>query len=104
MAMVAYNIVNHRYVDDALAEAQKADLGVIAMKVARPVYSGRHNGKPDNPARVKLAEDAVPGPLKVPQKAYVWALRNARVSAVNSEMVNAQMVKENLPLAAAKPG
>ena len=101
-AMVAYNVVNHKYVDDALAEAHKADLGVIAMKVARPVYSGRNNGKPDDPARVKLAHDAVPGPLKVPQKAYVWALRNPNVSAVNSEMVNAQLVKENLPLAAAK--
>ena len=101
-AMVAYNIVNHRYVDDALAEAHRVDLGVIAMKVARPVHSGRNNGKPDNPARVKLAEEAVPGPLKVPQKAYVWALRNSHISAVNSEMVNAEMVKENLPLAAAK--
>ena len=101
-AMVAYNVVNHKYVDDALAEARKGDLGVIAMKVARPVYSGRNNGKPDDPARVKLAHDAVPGPLKVPQKAYVWALRNPNVSAVNSEMVNAQLVKENLPLAAAK--
>jgi len=103
-AMVAYNIVNHKYVDQALAEARKADLGVIAMKVARPVYSGRNNGKPDDPARVKLVHDAVPGVLKTPQKAYVWALRNAHVSAVNSEMVNAQMVKENLPLAAAKSG
>jgi aryl-alcohol dehydrogenase-like predicted oxidoreductase len=101
-AMVAYNVVNHGYVDEALAEAKKADLGVIAMKVARPVHSGRNNGKSDDPARVKLAEQAVPGPLKVPQKAYVWALRSAHISAVNSEMINAQMVKENLPLAAAK--
>jgi aryl-alcohol dehydrogenase-like predicted oxidoreductase len=102
VAMVAYNIVNHRYVDDALAEARKADLGVIAMKVARPVYGGRANGKPDNPARVKLVEDAVAGPLKVPQKAYVWALRNPHLSAVNSEMINQGMVAENLPLAASK--
>jgi len=102
VAMVAYNMFNHRYVDAALAESTNADPGVIAMKVARPVHSGRNNGKPDDLARVKLADDAVPGPLKVPQKAYVWALRNAHVSAVNSEMVNAQMVKENLPLAAAK--
>jgi aryl-alcohol dehydrogenase-like predicted oxidoreductase len=101
-AMVAYNVVNHRYVDEALEQAAKADLGVIAMKVARPVFSGRRNGKPDDPARVRLADAAVPGPLKVPHKAYIWALRNPRVSAVNSEMVNAQMVRENLPLATAK--
>lgn len=102
VAMVAYNVVNHRYVDDAVTEAAKADMGVIAMKVARPVYSGRTRGKPDDPARVKLAEDAVAGPLKVPQKAYVWALRNRHVSAVNSEMVNRQLVVENMPLAAAR--
>jgi aryl-alcohol dehydrogenase-like predicted oxidoreductase len=102
VAMVAYNIVNHRYVDEALAEAKKAGLGVIAMKVARPVYAGRSNGKPDDPARVKLVQDAVPGPLKVPQKAYVWALRSPHLSAVNSEMIDDQMVVENLPLAASK--
>jgi predicted aldo/keto reductase-like oxidoreductase len=102
-AMVAYNVVNSHYVNQALEEATKAGLGVIAMKVARPVFSGRNNGKPDDPARVRLANEAVPGPLKVPHKAYLWALRNPRLSAVNSEMVNAQMVKENLPLAASKP-
>ncbi len=102
VAMVAYNVVNHKYVDQAVEEAKRADVGVIAMKVARPVWSGRTKGTPDDPARVKLAEEAVAGPLKVPQKAYVWALRNAGVSAVNSEMINRQMVVENLPLAAAK--
>jgi hypothetical protein len=85
-----------------LAEAKKAGLGVIAMKVARPVYAGRNNGRPDDPARLKLVQDAVPGPLKVPQKAYVWALRSPHLSAVNSEMINDQMVVENLPLAASK--
>ena len=35
--------------------------------------------------------------------AYVWVLRNANVSAVNSEMVDHRMVVENLPLARAKP-
>jgi aryl-alcohol dehydrogenase-like predicted oxidoreductase len=102
VAMVAYNIVNHKYVDAALTEAVKSGMGVIAMKAARPVYGGRPNGKPDNPARVKLAQDAVPGPLKTPQKAYVWALRNPNLSAVISELVNDELVKENLPLAAAK--
>ncbi len=101
-AMVAYNIVNHRHVDAALAEAKKADLGVIAMKSARPVYSGRSIGRPDDPARVKLVEEAVPGPLKVAQKAYVWNLRNPNLSAVISEMIDERMVRENLPLARAK--
>jgi predicted aldo/keto reductase-like oxidoreductase len=100
-AMVAYNIVNHAYVDRALAAATKADLGVVAMKVARPVYGGRPSRK-DDPARVKLVHDAVPGDWKTPQKAYLWALRKANLSAVISELVNHEMVRENLPLAGRK--
>jgi hypothetical protein len=97
--MVAYNIVNQRYVGRALEHASAAGLGVIAMKVARPVHHGRDNGRPNDPERVKLIESAVPGPLKAPQKAYVWALRNRRLSGVISELVSAELVKENLPLA-----
>jgi aryl-alcohol dehydrogenase-like predicted oxidoreductase len=97
-AMVAYNIVNHPRVAPALEAARKADLGVIAMKVARPVHHGRNNGKPNDPARVKMVENAVAGPLKPPQKAYVWALRNPNLSAVISEMVNRDMVRDNVPL------
>lgn len=101
-AMVAYNIVNHRYVDAALDKAKEADLGVIAMKVARPCHHGRNNGLPDDPKRVAMIEEAVPGDLSVPQKCYVWALRDARIAAVNSDMKNAAMVADNLPLAARK--
>jgi aryl-alcohol dehydrogenase-like predicted oxidoreductase len=102
VAMVAYSIVNRRYVDGALERARKADLGVIAMKVARPVYPGRADGRPAPAERVKLIEEAVPGPMKVPQKAYLWALRNRNLAGVISELVNAEMVNDNLPLAAAK--
>jgi predicted aldo/keto reductase-like oxidoreductase len=99
VAMVAYNIVNHSRIDAALARAKRSDLGVLAMKVARPVNPG--NGAAD-PARVKLIEDAVAGPLKVPQKAYLWALKNPGITAAVSELVNQQMVDDNLPLAGAK--
>jgi hypothetical protein len=70
---------------------------VIAMKVARPVHSGRPPAPPAE--RVKLINDAVPGDLKPPQKAYVWALRNPALAGVISEMVNQQHVDDNLPLA-----
>ncbi len=99
VAMVAYNIVNHSRLDPALARAKRNNLGVIAMKVARPVNPGA--GTPD-PARVKLIADAIPGPLKIPQKAYLWALKNPNLTAVVSELVNQQMVDDNLPLAGAK--
>ena len=100
--MVAYNIVNRRYVDAALELAKEADLGVIAMKVARPCHHGRDNGLPNDPKRVAMIEKAVPGDLSVPQKCYVWALRDSRIAAVNSDMKNAAMVADNLPLAALK--
>jgi aryl-alcohol dehydrogenase-like predicted oxidoreductase len=101
-AMVASSIVNHQFMRSALDEAGKANFGVIAMKVARPVYNGRNNGTADDPRRVKMIQDAIAGDLKVPQKAYVWMLRNPNISAVISEMGSAQLVRENVPLAAAK--
>lgn len=98
VAMVAYNIINHAYVDAALERAHAAGLGVIAMKAARPVFSGRKGAPADDPARVRRIEEAVPGLMKRPLKAYVWALRNPRLSAVISEMEDAQMVRENVGL------
>jgi aryl-alcohol dehydrogenase-like predicted oxidoreductase len=102
-AMVAYNIVNNPFVTKSLERAHKAGLGIIAMKVARPVHHGRDTKQPNDPRRVKMIEDAVPGNLKVPQKAYVWALRNPNLTAVISELVNSDLVRENLPLAGPKP-
>jgi hypothetical protein len=67
--------------------------------VARPVNPGRT--APD-PARVKLIQDAIPGSLKVPQKAYIWALKNPNLTAVISELINQKMVDDNLPLAGTK--
>lgn len=98
-AMVAYNIVNHRFVDQAIERAHKNGVGVIAMKAARAVYPGRPTEPPLDPRRVKLIEEAVPGPLKIPQKAYAWVLRNPHVAAAISEMFTAEHVRENLPLA-----
>ncbi len=101
-AMIAYNIVNHAYCDKALDLAAEADVGVVAMKVARPCHHGRGNGQPNDPRRVAMIHAAVPGDLKVPQKCYAWALRDSRIAAVNSDMKNSEMVADNLPLAAAK--
>jgi aryl-alcohol dehydrogenase-like predicted oxidoreductase len=100
-AMVAYNVVNDGYVAPALERAHNEDFGIVAMKVARPVHpgSGRQQAKPE---RVAKLDRAFPGELKVPQRAYLWALRNPNVSAVISELVNADLVRDNLPLAKPK--
>lgn len=102
-AMVAYNIVNRGFVDTALNAAREADVGVIAMKVARPCHHGRDNTTPNDPRRVAMIEKAVPGSLSVPQKCYVWALQDERIACVNSELKDSALVAANLPLAAFKP-
>lgn len=76
-------------------------LGVIAMKVARLIFSGRPNG-PDTPACAAKIATAVPGSLKRPLKADSWALRSPHLSAGVSDMVNLAIVDENLPMAARK--
>ncbi len=102
MAMIAYNIVNHRWIDKVLAKAKKRDFGVIAMKVARPVHDNRP-GRSVDPERVKKIHAAVPGALDTPRKAYRWALGNPHLSAVISNMQNLEQVKANLALVRAKP-
>lgn len=97
MAMIAYNIVNHRWVDEVLSKAKKSDFGVIAMKVARPVHDNRPGRKVD-PERVKRIHAAVPGDLDTPRKAYRWALENPSLSAVISNMQNLEQVEANLAL------
>jgi predicted aldo/keto reductase-like oxidoreductase len=100
VAMVAYNVSNQPYVQKALERARKEDLGVIAMKVARPVHPGRN--QPVDERKVRIVEGSITGSLKLPQKAYLWALRNPNISGVISEMINAEHVRDNVPLAGRK--
>ena len=103
VVMCAYNIVNQAYLQSALDQAKKADLGIIAMKVARPVHHGRNNGRPNDPRRVAMIQDWMPDQdLHLAQKCYLWALQDPRVTCCNSEMVNSEMVRMNVPLAAKK--
>jgi aryl-alcohol dehydrogenase-like predicted oxidoreductase len=100
MAMVAYNVVNRRYVEPALAEAKRADFGVVAMKVAQAVY------QPDRstnayPERMALLDRVVPGEMSPHQRAYRFGLGNANLSAVISNMVDEKQVRENLALVTA---
>lgn len=100
-AMVAFNMVNAPYVAPALAAAQKAGLGIISMKTARPF-----NFRPPRttPAEHLAAlNQAIPGDLSPMRKAYIWNLRNPHLTAAISEMVNLELVQENVPLGFAKP-
>jgi len=51
-------------------------------------------------ALAKKLQSLIPGDLKIPQKAYVWALRNSNLTAVISELITHEHVKDNVALAA----
>jgi aryl-alcohol dehydrogenase-like predicted oxidoreductase len=96
-AMVAYNFVNGARVEKALAAAARADLGVIAMKVARPATP--RGSQPPPPERIAHLNQAVPGEANPAQKAYTWALRNPHLTACIAEMTRREHVEGDLPLA-----
>jgi aryl-alcohol dehydrogenase-like predicted oxidoreductase len=97
VAMVAYNIVNHPFLHGALKQANKNGVGVVAMKVARAVNPGRGRGNVDA-SRIQKIQSAVPGAWSIPQKAYLWALKNPHLSAAISNMTNLEQVEANLKL------
>jgi len=96
-AMIAYNIVNHLALDPIIKEANAHGVGVIAMKVARPVIVDPLDW------RIAKLETMIPNKdLSLAQKAYLFALQNPNLSAVISDMANDTMVNENLDLAGLK--
>jgi aryl-alcohol dehydrogenase-like predicted oxidoreductase len=98
-AMVAYNVVNGGYVNAALGRAADRGLGVIAMKAAHAVATHHKELQPVPSWRVAKVERVVPGELKPPLKAYLWALRDPRIAAVISNLWDEAHVEENLGLA-----
>ena len=100
MAMVACNIMNWEYVKPVIEEAHRRDFGVIAMKNAQAVFEPDRSTQPI-PERAALLNQTVPGDLNIHQKAYRFGLNNPHLSAVVSNMVNEQQVRENLAVARA---
>ena len=76
------------------------------MKAARPLYPGRRNSDGKKiyipKSRVKKLNHIIPGRMKTPMKAYLWVLQNPHITCVNSEMINADHVRDNLSLAGQK--
>ncbi len=98
-AMVAYNVINGGYVNAALGHAVDKGLGVIAMKAAHAVATHHKPLQPVPSWRVAKVERIVPGDLKPPLKAYLWALHDPRIAAVISNLWDETHVEENLGLA-----
>ena len=95
--MIAYSVTNGDFSMSAVREAYEHDIGVIAMKAAKPVYPGQKDIWIP-PSRIEKLNHIIPGNMKIPMKAYLWALQNPNLTCVNSEMITAEHVKDNLTL------
>lgn len=102
VAMCAYNVINGGYMHDAIREAKNAGMGIIAMKAAMAVATQHESLQPLPQWRIDKVNQIVPGVMKPPMKAYLWALQNPNISAVISNLWNEQYVDENLSLAGKK--
>ncbi len=100
--MIAYNIVNGGYVEEAIRQARAKDVGVIAMKVAMAVATHHKELQPTPQWRIDKVNRIVPGDMKPPVKAYIWTLQNPNVSAVISNLWDKTFIRENLSVAGKK--
>ncbi len=102
LVMCAYNVINGGYMHDAIRDAKAAGLGVIAMKVAMAVATQHEELKPLPQWRIDKLNRIVPGDMKVPVKAYLWALQNPNISGVISNLWDEGIVNDNLSAAGKK--
>jgi aryl-alcohol dehydrogenase-like predicted oxidoreductase len=100
--MMAYNVINGGYVDEAILNASAKDVGIIAMKAAHAVATHHKPLQPIPQWRIDKMNRIIPGDMKPPMKAYLWVLQNPHVSAVNSNLWNETFIRENLSLAGKK--
>jgi aryl-alcohol dehydrogenase-like predicted oxidoreductase len=102
MAMVAYNVINGGYLESAIRHAATQGMGIIAMKAAMAVATHHKALQPLPAWRVAKVDHIVPGDLKPPLKAYLWALQNPNITAVISNLWDEQFINENLSITGTK--
>jgi aryl-alcohol dehydrogenase-like predicted oxidoreductase len=102
VAMVAYNIINGGYIEREIELARESGMGIIAMKAAMAVATHHKELQPIPEWRIQKVQRIVPGDMKPPVKAYLWALQNQNISAVISNLWDEQHVNENLSVAGKK--
>lgn len=98
----AYNIVNGGYCEQAQQLAASKGMGIIAMKAAMAVATHHKSLQPVPQWRIDKVNRIVPGDMKAPLKAYIWALQSPHVSAVVSNLWDENYVRENLSVAGKK--
>jgi aryl-alcohol dehydrogenase-like predicted oxidoreductase len=102
VVMMAYNVINGGYLEDAIRHAHSKGVGIIGMKVAHAVATHHKQLQPIPEWRVQKIHRIIPGDMKAPLKAYLWGLQNPRITAVISNLWDENYVRENLGLAGKK--
>jgi aryl-alcohol dehydrogenase-like predicted oxidoreductase len=102
VVMHAYNVINGGYLEEAIRQAAAKGVGVIAMKVAMSVATHHKALQPIPQWRIDKVNQIVPGEMKAPIKAYLWALQNPNISAVISNLWDKTFIEENLSVAGKK--
>jgi aryl-alcohol dehydrogenase-like predicted oxidoreductase len=102
VVMMAYNIINGGYLEQAIRDAANKGVGIIAMKVAMSVATHHKSLHPVPQWRIDKVNRIVPGNLKAPLKAYTFALQNPHLTAVISNLWDETHVRENLSVAGRK--
>ena len=102
VAMVAYNIINGGYMEREIELARESGMGLIAMKAAMAVATHHKSLQPIPEWRIQKVQRIVPGDLKPPVKAYLWALQNPNISAVISNLWDEHHVNDNLSVVGKK--
>jgi aryl-alcohol dehydrogenase-like predicted oxidoreductase len=102
VAMVAYNVINGGYLEEAIRQAAAKGMGIISMKAAHAVATHHKALQPIPDWRVQKINRVITGEMKTPMKAYLWALQNPHISAVISNLWDETFINENLSLAGKK--
>jgi len=103
VVMLAYNVINNGHLDHLLKSAKVNNIGTIAMKAAMAVstpYDPKQVPVPE--WRIQKLNQIIPEEMKLPVKAYLWALQNPDLSAVVSGITTEEMLLENLSVAGKK--
>ena len=98
VAMVAYNIVNQAGMDMPILEAANKGVGIIAMKAASAVNPPKNWNWEVPRWRIEKLNRAIPEPMKLPVKGYLWVHQNPHVAGMISAFESEDMIDENLAI------
>lgn len=102
VVMMAYNVINGGYLEQPIREAAQAGVGIIAMKAAHAIATHHKQLQPVPQWRIDKINRIIPGDMKPPVKAYLWALQNPHLTAVISNLWDESYIRENLGIAGKK--